>query len=350
MDRKRIAIALALMVAALFLTLQRAPAVEAREMLHSCPDPDNLESGEQIDDSDDDHDEICGAHTPTVTATSTSTATATSTSTSTSTPTTTSTPTATPTYTPAPASTATPTYTPAPTATVTRTPRPRPRPTRTRTPAPTYTRTPTSTATPTYTPAPASTATPTYTPAPASTATPTYTPAPTITATPTYTPAPTATRTSTPVPTATRTARPTAAPTPDMACIVKHFATPAQLCQAGEGLQYYFIGPDGATQAGPYLSSVSDLAGRYPSSAIESVKRRFREALDRPEPAETPLARVIELYSGVNPMSGKPVLIDYLRDEEVVRVSTYYADTPVAANKPYIFTLDRSNQVEHRVW
>lgn len=332
MDRKRIAIALALMVAALFLTLQRAPAVEAREMLHSCPDPDNQESGEQIDDSDDDHDEICGAHTPTVTATSTSTATATSTSTatatstatSTSTPTTTSTPTET--ATPAPASTATPTYTPAPTATVTRTPRPRP----------------------TRTPAPASTAT--YTPAPNSTATPTYTPAPASTATPTYTPAPTATRTSTPVPTATRTARPTAAPTPDMTCIVKHFATPAQLCQAGEGLQYYFIGPDGATQAGPYLSSVSDLAGSYPSSAIESVKRRFREALDRPAPAATPLARVIELYSGVNPMSGKPVLIDYLRDEEVVRVSTYYADTPVAANKPYIFTLDRSNQVEHRVW
>lgn len=49
-------------------------------------------------------------------------------------------------------------------------------------------------------------------------------------------------------------------------------------------------------------------------------------------------------------MSGKPVLIDYLRDEEEVRVSTYYADTPIAANKPYIFTLDRSNQVEHRVW
>lgn len=82
---------------------------------------------------------------------------------------------------------------------------------------------------------------------------------------------------------------------------------------------------------------------------IESVKREFRQALNRPKPAE-PLARVIELYSGVNPMSGKPVLIDYLRDEEVLRVSTSYTDTPADANKPYIFTFDRSNQVEHRVW
>jgi len=49
-------------------------------------------------------------------------------------------------------------------------------------------------------------------------------------------------------------------------------------------------------------------------------------------------------------MTGKPVLIDYLRDEELVRVSTYYPHTHTAGNKPYIFTLNRSNQVEHRVW
>ena len=117
----------------------------------------------------------------------------------------------------------------------------------------------------------------------------------------------------------------------------------------GEGLQYYFIGPDGATQAGPYLSSVSDLAGGYPSSLIEAVKRRFRQALNRSDPAE-PLARVVELYSGVNPMSGKPVLIDYLRDEEVVRVSTYYADTPYSMDKPYIFTVNESYQVTYQDW
>ena len=134
-----------------------------------------------------------------------------------------------------------------------------------------------------------------------------------------------------------------------MACLVKHFATPAQLCESGEGLQYYFIGPDGATQAGPYLSSVSDLAGGYPSSLIEAVKRRFRQALNRPDPAEQ-LPRVVELYSGVNPMSGKPVLIDYLRDEEVVRVSTYYADTPYSMDKPYIFTVNESYQVTYQDW
>ena len=109
------------------------------------------------------------------------------------------------------------------------------------------------------------------------------------------------------------------------------------------------IGPDGATQTGPYLPSVSDLAVTYPSAMIESVKNKFRQALNRPQPA-TPLPPVIELYSGVNPVTAKPVLIDYLREEELLRVSTYYPDTPAAANKPYIFTLNQSNQVEHLVW
>lgn len=82
---------------------------------------------------------------------------------------------------------------------------------------------------------------------------------------------------------------------------------------------------------------------------IEGVKQKFRQALGRQEPPQA-LAPVVELYSGVNPMTGKPVLIDYLRDEELIRVSTYYPDTPAAGNKPYIFTLNQSNQVEHRVW
>ena len=59
---------------------------------------------------------------------------------------------------------------------------------------------------------------------------------------------------------------------------------------------------------------------------------------------------VVELYRGTNPMTGKPVQIDYLPNEEVIRVSTYYADTIYSMNKPYIFTLNTSYEVTHEAW
>ena len=58
----------------------------------------------------------------------------------------------------------------------------------------------------------------------------------------------------------------------------------------------------------------------------------------------------VELYRGVNPLTGKPVQIDYLPDEEVIRVFTYYEDTPYSMNKPYIFTVDRGGQVTYQAW
>ncbi|MCY4071952.1 MAG: hypothetical protein OXG60_11700 [Chloroflexi bacterium] len=58
----------------------------------------------------------------------------------------------------------------------------------------------------------------------------------------------------------------------------------------------------------------------------------------------------IAMYRGVNPMTGKPVQIDYLPNEQVIRVFTYYADTPYSIDKPYIFTLDKSDQVTYQAW
>jgi hypothetical protein len=107
---------------------------------------------------------------------------------------------------------------------------------------------------------------------------------------------------------------------------VTHAATPAQLCTADEGFQYYFIGPSGI-QAGPYLSSFGELAET--KSLVQAV---------------------VELYRGTNPMSGKPVQIDYLPNEKVIRISTYYADTPYSKNKPYIFTVNTSYEVKYQAW
>ena len=187
-----------------------------------------------------------------------------------------------------------------------------PRPTSTPTPRPTNTSTPR----PTSTSIPSRTLEPTPTTVP--TDIPTNTPALTNTPAPTSTAMPTATSTAMP--------RPAAAPRPSTPCIVTHAATPAQLCVTDEGIQYYFIGPD-RVQTGPYLSSFSELAETH--SLVQAV---------------------VELYRGTNPMTGKPVHIDYLPNEKVIRVSTYYADTPYSKNKPYIFTVNTNYEVTHQAW
>ena len=109
-------------------------------------------------------------------------------------------------------------------------------------------------------------------------------------------------------------------------CIVNHAATPAQLCVSGNRIQYYFVGP-GGVQAGPSLSLFSELAETH--SLVQAV---------------------VELYRGTNPMTGKPIRIDYLPNEKVIRVSTYYADTPYSKDKPYIFTVDTSYEVTVQAW
>ena len=108
--------------------------------------------------------------------------------------------------------------------------------------------------------------------------------------------------------------------------IVSHPATPAQICVVGEGLQYYFIGADGASTTGPYLASFSSLAAMYPGGAA------------------------VSLYSGSNPRTGKPVQIHYLPTEKKIKVSTYYPDTQYDTNKPYVFSIDADHTVQHLQW
>ena len=125
----------------------------------------------------------------------------------------------------------------------------------------------------------------------------------------------------TPAPTATLPAR--------NPCIVAHAATPSQLCgSAAAGFQYYFVGPDGNTQPGPLLNSISQLAADHaPNSSPE-----------------------VELYRGNNPLSGKLVRVHYLPTERLLRVSTYYADTAYSQNKLYVFTINEDNRVSYQAW
>ncbi len=109
--------------------------------------------------------------------------------------------------------------------------------------------------------------------------------------------------------------------------IVRHAATPVQISALGAGLHVYLVAPGADVTSGPVLPSFSELAEMYPSG----------------DP--------VSLYSGTNPGSGKPVMIDYLPDAMKIRVSTYYADKPPHDfNKPYVFTVDADHSVSHEGW
>lgn len=127
-------------------------------------------------------------------------------------------------------------------------------------------------------------------------------------------------------PGATKEIHPGAPFTPPANCIVAHAATPAQLCPVAGGLQYYFIGPGGASNGGPWIASFADLAGHYAAGGG------------------------VSLFSGSNPFTGKSVDITYLPSEKKLRISTYYPDNQYDVNKPYVFTVDTGNKIKHEAW
>ena len=109
--------------------------------------------------------------------------------------------------------------------------------------------------------------------------------------------------------------------------IVHHAATPVQISAISGGLNVYLIHPDGTATPAVVLASLSSLAEMHPSGDA------------------------VELYSGTNPGSGKPVTIEYLPAEMKIRVSTFYADKPPHDfDKAYIFTVDADHSVTHERW
>ena len=106
-------------------------------------------------------------------------------------------------------------------------------------------------------------------------------------------------------------------------CIVTHAATPAQLCplEGTSSFQYYHIGADGTSVAGPIITR--------PSAGSPAV----------------------QLFSGTNPMTGKSVTVEYKTDGwNRLQVNTYYPDTEYDTDKPYVFSVSNDNAVTHISW
>ena len=227
-------------------------------------------------------------------------------------------------------------------------------PTATPTPTPTTTPTPTATPMPTFTPPPQNNGgnrpAPTYTPSPTATPTstsrakdigdggsrlpgppnpdlPAATPRPTLAPPPGNLPPPPLNPTPAPTSSNNGAGAGNRATADRPRGLVDHAATPLQLYIVDGGLQCWFIGPNGSSQTGPTLSSVSALAAAHPAGAP------------------------VSLFDGQHPLTGKSVRIDYLPAPRKIRISTYYADRPPnQVDKPYVFTVDRDNTVNHLNW
>ena len=129
-----------------------------------------------------------------------------------------------------------------------------------------------------------------------------------------------------PPPTQNGLIKPVIYPWPPPNAIILHAATPIQLSQAGSGLRVYFIARDGTSKIGPFFDNFSILSSQYSGDPVT-------------------------LYEGSNPGTGKPVTIDYLPAERLLRVSTFYADRPPHDfDKPYVFTIDAQHNVDHLQW
>ncbi|MCY3707333.1 MAG: Ig-like domain-containing protein [Caldilineaceae bacterium] len=110
-------------------------------------------------------------------------------------------------------------------------------------------------------------------------------------------------------------------------CLNRHEAAPVNVTIDGDGAHnYHFIGDDGVS-TGPVLPPVRRLAKKH-----------------------LPGSGNVVLFNGTNTLSGAPVIISYLSDEQVVHVHTYYPDRHSGSMKPYIFVIDPDNEVSHWEW
>lgn len=110
-------------------------------------------------------------------------------------------------------------------------------------------------------------------------------------------------------------------------CLNRHEAAPVNVTIGGDGAyNYHFIGDDGVS-TGPALPPARKLAKMH-----------------------LPGSGNVVLFNGTNTLSGAPVIISYLSDEQVVHVHTYYPDRHDGSMKPYIFVIDLDNEVSHWEW
>lgn len=160
-------------------------------------------------------------------------------------------------------------------------------------------------------------------------------PGTTPTPAPTETPVPTPTLLDTGVPPATGMApeKPKDMGSSDgggSACMTDMVVLSAPVCVSfvGKEMQVYFIG---------------DKSDAFPNGVAEVVRIPGRAVLRTKHPSGS---GNILLWSGVNPVSGAKVFISWLSDDRLIHFHTYTWDRYYKDWKPYIFVIDKANQVK----
>ena len=110
--------------------------------------------------------------------------------------------------------------------------------------------------------------------------------------------------------------------------LVDHAATPVRVFSKGKSLEYYCVGNEGSQSV---LSVNPSAFGRFVAHLLKNRQD------DGPES--------ILLYRGVHPGTNQEIVINYITDAKVVRMSTSYAD-----GKPYEFDIDKEFEVIHLRW
>ena len=110
--------------------------------------------------------------------------------------------------------------------------------------------------------------------------------------------------------------------------LVDHAATPVRVFSKDQSLEYYCVGNEGSQSV---LSVNPSAFGRFVAHLLKNRQD------DAPES--------IVLYRGVHPGTNQEIVINYITDAKVVRMSTSYAD-----GKPYEFDIDDELEVIHLRW
>jgi len=110
--------------------------------------------------------------------------------------------------------------------------------------------------------------------------------------------------------------------------LVDHAATPVRVFSKDQSLEYYCVGNGGSMSV---LSVNPSAFGRFVAHLLKNRQD------DGPES--------IVLYRGVHPGTNQEVVINYITDIKVVRLSTSYAD-----GKAYEFDIADDLEVVHLRW
>ena len=122
-------------------------------------------------------------------------------------------------------------------------------------------------------------------------------------------------------------------------CLLQHDAKPIDVCPVFDGLQIYFIDKNGG-HPGPVIPNVGELNEDY----------YLRDTFFLWNGDTMNLIGNVYWGGTVNPISKKPILWMYVRNEHRIRIFTLYENRHTGMDKPYVFSIIEDIIIVHEEW